>query len=79
MFVVDLLHEVELGAAKGVITQLIRIMYSLGGDTITIFNERYVIIHYFDLNGVKTSTTGSAMFLHLVVIPYENFMKMYPL
>lgn len=28
MFVVDLLHEVELGAAKGVITQLIRIMYS---------------------------------------------------
>jgi hypothetical protein len=40
MFVVDLLHEVELGAAKGVITQLIRIMYSLGGDTITIFNER---------------------------------------
>jgi hypothetical protein len=40
MFVVDLLHEVELGAIKGVITQLIRIMYSLGGNIIAIFNER---------------------------------------
>ena len=45
MFVVDLLHEVELVAAKGVITQLIRIMYSIGGNTITlVFNERYVFV-----------------------------------
>jgi hypothetical protein len=46
MFVIDLLHEVELGAIKGVITQLIRIMYSLGGDTITIFNKRCIILQY---------------------------------
>ena len=55
MFVVDLLHEVELGAIKGVIAQLIRIMYSLGGDTITIFNKRYTIIKYLFLQ-FDTST-----------------------
>lgn len=48
MFVVDLLHEFELGVAKSVITHLIRIMYSLRGDTITLFNERYSQVY---LNG----------------------------
>jgi hypothetical protein len=43
MFVVDLLHEFELGVAKGVITQLIRILYAIGGDVISVFNERFVI------------------------------------
>lgn len=43
MFVVDLLHEFELGVAKGVITQLIRILYAIGGDAISVFNERFDI------------------------------------
>jgi hypothetical protein len=40
MFVVDLLHEFELGVAKGVITHLIRILYAVGGHAVTTFNER---------------------------------------
>lgn len=40
LFVVDLLHEFELGVAKRVITHLIRILYAIGGDAVTEFNKR---------------------------------------
>jgi hypothetical protein len=41
MFVVDLLHEVELGVWKSFLTHLIRILYSCGNDTVAEFNRRY--------------------------------------
>ena len=40
MFVVDLLHEFELGVWKAVFTHLMRILYAAGGDCIQKLNER---------------------------------------
>jgi hypothetical protein len=40
MFVVDLLHEVELGVWKSLLTHLIRIIYGCGNDVVAEFNHR---------------------------------------
>lgn len=42
IFVVDFLHEFELGVWKATLVHLIRIMYALGDSTITNFNKRQV-------------------------------------
>jgi hypothetical protein len=41
MFVVDLLHEFELGVWKASFTHLLRILYAAGGDLLQEVNERY--------------------------------------
>lgn len=42
MFVPDLLHEFELGVWKSVFTHLIRILYAVGSDKVSLLNERCV-------------------------------------
>ncbi|KAF8800330.1 hypothetical protein BYT27DRAFT_7117677 [Phlegmacium glaucopus] len=46
MFVVDLMHEFELGVWKAVFTHLLRILYAQGGDGIQKLNERYFILTF---------------------------------
>jgi hypothetical protein len=41
MLTVDLLHEFELGLWKDFLTHLVRILESLGPDSVRAFNERY--------------------------------------
>ena len=43
MFVLDLLHEFELGVWKAVFIHLMRILYATGGDAIQMLNEQYVL------------------------------------
>jgi hypothetical protein len=40
LFVVDLLHEFELGVWKAIFTHLIRILYAQGGNAVQKLNER---------------------------------------
>ncbi|KAI0071488.1 hypothetical protein K474DRAFT_1606873 [Panus rudis PR-1116 ss-1] len=42
LFVVDLMHEFELGVFKSIFTHLIRMLISIGNNTIQVFNERFV-------------------------------------
>jgi len=53
MFVVDLLHEFELGVWKATFTHLLRILYAQGGDGIQILNKRLVFI--FSINDLVKS------------------------
>jgi hypothetical protein len=41
MFVVDLLHEIELGVVKSLFAHLIRMLHSIGKDAIATLNVRY--------------------------------------
>jgi hypothetical protein len=41
LFVVDLMHEFELGVWKATFTHLLRILYAQGGDSIQELNKRY--------------------------------------
>jgi hypothetical protein len=45
MFVVDQLHEFEIGAWKAMFTHLMRIL-AAGGNTVTDHNEQYFFAHY---------------------------------
>lgn len=47
MFVVDELHEFELGVWKAILTHLFRILHAAGGHAIQKLNERYVYVTYF--------------------------------
>jgi hypothetical protein len=40
LFVVDLLHEFELGVWKAIFTHLLRILYAQGGGVIQKLNKR---------------------------------------
>ena len=44
MFVVDLLHEVELGVWKAIFTHLIRLLEHLGKDKVSELNRRWVCV-----------------------------------
>jgi hypothetical protein len=45
MFVVDLLHEFELGVWKAIFTHLLRVLYAEGQDKIQTMNARQVILN----------------------------------
>jgi hypothetical protein len=51
MFVVDLLHEFELGVWKATFTHLLRILYAQGGDGIQTLNKRlvHILVHIFSI------------------------------
>jgi hypothetical protein len=40
MFTVDLLHEIELGVWKSLLTHLIQILFACGADVVATFNHR---------------------------------------
>jgi len=40
MFVVDLLHEFEIGVWKAIFTHLMRILNVVGGNVVQLLNER---------------------------------------
>ncbi|KAF9230351.1 hypothetical protein BU15DRAFT_57343 [Melanogaster broomeanus] len=42
LFVIDLLHEFELGVWKAIFTHLLRILFAAGGDGIQELNKRYL-------------------------------------
>ena len=46
MFVVDLLHEFELGVWKKVFTHLMRILCAVGGTALQELNYRYATRYY---------------------------------
>jgi hypothetical protein len=46
MFVVNQLHEFEIGAWKAMFTHLMQILLAAGGNAVTDHNERYFFAYY---------------------------------
>ena len=73
MFVVDLLHEFELGVWKAIFTHLLRLLYAQGGDGIQKLNERYLKPLFFYYNHPCLPTwIGIEIFQHLAAIQSGN-------
>ncbi|KAJ3768980.1 hypothetical protein FB446DRAFT_813657 [Lentinula raphanica] len=53
MLVPDVLHEIELGVWKAILLHLIRMLFSIGSDTVLIMNERYRSIPPFGRNTIR--------------------------
>ena len=43
LYVPDLMHEFELDVWKNTLTHLVRILHSMGGGKVQLFNERFVV------------------------------------
>jgi hypothetical protein len=60
MFVVDLLHEFELGVWKAIFIHLMRILFAAGGTAVQDLNFRYVFCrsnaHLYDYIQVPSSS-----------------------
>ena len=79
MFVVDLMHEFELGVWKSVFTHLIRMLVSLPGNVVNEFNLRCVS-DFFTIDGVFNSAfLDTARFLALVALPFVASQRILPL
>jgi len=73
MFVVDLLHEFELGVWKATFTHLLRILYAQGGDGIQTLNKRLVLgLTFPQFYIVNSFCSGTEMSLHLAMTQSKN-------
>jgi hypothetical protein len=74
MFVVDVLHEVELGVWKSLFVHLVRILHGCGSETVTEFNRRSVLSQ--NLRALLIHIVlDFGKFQHLVILRLENSAK----
>jgi hypothetical protein len=75
MFVVDLLHEFELGVWKNIFTHLMRILHAIGGNTVQDLNKRYREVPPFG-NGVIRRFRGNASTMRkLAARDFEDLLQ----
>lgn len=77
MFVVDLMHEFELGVWKAIFTHLLRLLYAQGGNGISKLNERYFKLVIFNYNYHLYTYIGIEISQHSVAIQSANLLKMF--
>lgn len=61
MLTVDLLHEVELGVWKALLTHLIRMLHACGPEKVHEFDKRYVLCYIHTLNRPRLLPTSFRM------------------
>ncbi|PPQ76747.1 hypothetical protein CVT24_012267 [Panaeolus cyanescens] len=74
MFVVDLLHEFELGVWKATFTHLLRILYVARADLLQVLNIRYRQVPPFGSNIRRFSSNVSAM-KRLAARDFEDLLQ----
>ncbi|KAF9049001.1 hypothetical protein BJ165DRAFT_1592981 [Panaeolus papilionaceus] len=74
MFVVDLLHEFELGVWKATFTHLLRILFVGGPDNLQILNIRYRQVPAFGRTIRRFSSNASAM-KRLAARDFEDLLQ----
>ncbi|QRV96818.1 colossin-A [Ceratobasidium sp. AG-Ba] len=78
MFVVDLLHEIELGVWKSVLIHLIRIVYGQGNDTVTEFNRRFRKVPTFSGSTIRKFSEDVASLKRLAARDFEDILQCCP-
>ncbi|KIJ51118.1 hypothetical protein M422DRAFT_245106, partial [Sphaerobolus stellatus SS14] len=73
IFVVDLLHEFELGVWKSILVHLIRIITKLGKGTLQEFDRRQ--IPTFGRDTIRTFTTNVSELKKLAARDYEDILQ----
>ncbi|KAI0063164.1 hypothetical protein BV25DRAFT_453896, partial [Artomyces pyxidatus] len=75
MFVVDLLHEFELGVWKGVFTHLMRLLYAAAGDAIQTLNERYRAMPTFGRDTIRKFHRNASGMKKLAARDFEDLLQ----
>ncbi|KAG9079443.1 hypothetical protein FS749_008528 [Ceratobasidium sp. UAMH 11750] len=75
MFVVDVLHEIELGVWKSLLTHLIRIIYSRGSETLAEFNRRFRSVPTFSNSTIRKFSEDVASLKRLAARDLEDILQ----
>ncbi|KAF9237036.1 hypothetical protein BU15DRAFT_76410 [Melanogaster broomeanus] len=75
IFVVDLLHEFELGVLKSVLQHLIRILYAINSGLVTTLNERFSKIPSFGLNAIRRFPPNVAEMRQRAARHFEDMLQ----
>ncbi|KZT03337.1 uncharacterized protein LAESUDRAFT_660054, partial [Laetiporus sulphureus 93-53] len=78
MFVVDLIHEFELGVWKAILTHLLQILYAEGNNTIQRSNKRHVLtVPTFGRDTVRHFGNNVSGLKKLAACDYEDILQVY--
>ncbi|KAG9122111.1 hypothetical protein FRC07_001653 [Ceratobasidium sp. 392] len=75
MFVVDLLHEIELGVWKSLLTHLIRIIHGCGSSTVAEFNRRFRKVPTFCNSTIRKFSEDVASLKRLAARDLEDILQ----
>lgn len=75
MFVVDLMHEFELGVWKSTFIHLIRMVVCTPGNLVQEFNLRYRKIPRFGRSTIRRITENTSALKKLAARDYEDFLQ----
>ncbi|KAI9445895.1 hypothetical protein H4582DRAFT_2069195 [Lactarius indigo] len=74
-FVVDLLHEFELGVWQATFTHIIRILYAQGGDAIQELNRRYWDMPIFGRAVIRKFGNNASAMKKLAARDFEDLLQ----
>jgi hypothetical protein len=75
MFVVDFLHEFELGVWKATFTHLIRILYAAGGNAVSHLNERFRQVPTFGRTTIRKFDDNVSAMKKLAARDFEDILQ----
>ncbi|KAG8679254.1 hypothetical protein FRC09_019100, partial [Ceratobasidium sp. 395] len=75
IFVVDLLHEIELGVWKSLLTHLLRIIHGRGADIVAEFNRRFRLVPTFSNSTIRKFSEDVASLKRLAARDFEDILQ----
>ncbi|KAJ3755244.1 hypothetical protein EV360DRAFT_86085 [Lentinula raphanica] len=78
LFVNDILHEVELGTFKDLITHLIRMCHTMGKDTVQELNQRFRSVPTFGRGTIRRFVENVSELKKLAARDFEDLLQCAP-
>jgi hypothetical protein len=75
LFVVDLLHEFELGVWKAIFTHLMRILQAIGGNAVQDLNKRYRQVPTFGKGIIRRFSGNPSAMRKLAARDFEDLLQ----
>ena len=75
MFVIDLLHEFEIGVWKTIFIHLMRILYATGGTSIQQLNYRYRRVPIFGRGTIRRFHKNASAMKRLAARDFEDLLQ----
>ncbi|KAJ4488967.1 hypothetical protein C8J55DRAFT_558004 [Lentinula edodes] len=78
LFVVDVMHEVELGVFKSLFTHLVRMAHVMGKDTVQELNERFCKVPTFGRSTIRRFVENASEMTKLGARDFEDLLQCAP-
>ncbi|KAK7685095.1 hypothetical protein QCA50_011932 [Cerrena zonata] len=75
LFVVDFMHEIEIGVWKALFIHIIRMLVAIGGTAIQLFNQRYRQIPTFGRSTIRYFHKNASAMKKLAARDFEDLLQ----